>query len=152
MKISKLTVGQRVFDIQRRKMGNTTISSTDVFYVTVREIDPEGRWVLASWNGNTPEKFRERTFSKWREKEPMLVKGAFGSTRLATREELKAIREQAGIDTAQGTDEDCPWHLRKYDRREICGVSGTTKLTIKFCDLCARNIPPDPRAQKAGKS
>jgi hypothetical protein len=47
--------------------------------------------VIASWNGNTPERFYDRSYSQWRATEPMLVKSGWGQ-RLATREEIKAAK------------------------------------------------------------
>jgi hypothetical protein len=93
MKIEKLLPGQVVYSVERRKMGNTTMKTTSVFKVRIVEIDPEKQWVLASWNGNTPSKFYRRTVGKWREKKPVMIIGNFGSQRLATREEIKAMEQ-----------------------------------------------------------
>jgi hypothetical protein len=93
MKFEKLQVGKVVWSVERRKMGNTTHGTTSVFGVCIKEIDPERRWVLASWNGNPPQKFYSRSISKWREKRPRLITSAMGSQRLATRKEIKALKE-----------------------------------------------------------
>ena len=93
MKIEKLQPGMVVYDIQRRGMGNTTMKTTSVFSVYIREVCASGRRVLASWNGNPPSWFYGRAVSKWREKKPVLIHSISGSSRLATREELKQIKE-----------------------------------------------------------
>lgn len=95
MKFEKLQPGMTVYDVGRTKMGNTTLTTVSVWQVHVREVDAERRRVLASWNGNAARHFYEREFSKWREKEPLLIRSAFGRARLATREEQKAAREKA---------------------------------------------------------
>jgi hypothetical protein len=93
MKIDKLTVGQTVYSVERRNMGNTTLRTTSVFDVRIMEIDPEKRWVMASWNGNTPRKYYLGSIVKWKEKEPVLVHSMTGSSRLATEEEKKSIAD-----------------------------------------------------------
>jgi hypothetical protein len=62
MKIEKLQPGQ--ISVERQGMGNI------VFRVHIVAIDPKKRWVLASWNGNIPRRFSNRSVSKWREKKP----------------------------------------------------------------------------------
>ena len=67
MKISQLQPGQIVYNVIRRKMGNTTLRTTGVFSIRVVEVRtnqgkydtgvPISDYVLASWNGNRPEKF-----------------------------------------------------------------------------------------------
>ena len=95
MKIEKLQPGQVVFNVVRQNMGNTTMKTTSVFKVYIKEIDPEKQWVLASWNGNPARKFYKRTVSKWREKKPVMIKSPMGSQRLATREEIKAMEQKS---------------------------------------------------------
>jgi hypothetical protein len=92
VKIEKLQPGQVVYSVERRNMGNTATKTTSVFSVRIVEIDPDKRWVLASWNGNPPSKFYGRSVSKWREKKPVMVTSGFGR-RLATREEIKAMKD-----------------------------------------------------------
>lgn len=99
MKFEKLKPGMVVYDVGRTKMGNTTMSTVSVWQVAIKEIDAERRRVLASWNCNAPRYYYENSISKWREKEPMLIRSEFGSRRLATREEKKAAREAAKFDT-----------------------------------------------------
>jgi hypothetical protein len=101
MKIEKLRVGQVVYSVERRLMGNTTLSTVDVRKITITEIGPDNRWVMASCNGNVPRKYLERQTSKWRKKEPILYRyepGTFGHRmgvkRLATRAEIKAMEDK----------------------------------------------------------
>ena len=92
MKLEKLEAGMEVYDCHRHKLGNTTMSTVGVWRVRIVSVDRETQRVQASWNGNAPKTFYPRDVAKWREKEPMLIRGACGSARLATREELKAAR------------------------------------------------------------
>jgi hypothetical protein len=93
MDIKKLQPGMTVYSVGRTKMGNTTMSTVSVWTVTILEVDPEGRWVLARWNGNAPRKFYSGSIKSWRAKEPVLVESGWGH-RLATREELKALKDK----------------------------------------------------------
>ena len=92
MKFEKLQPGMVVYDVHRHKMGNTTISTVGVWRVRIVSVDHERQRVTASWNGNPARTFYPRDVAKWREKEPLLVRGALGVARLATREEQKAAR------------------------------------------------------------
>ena len=87
MTFDKLKPGTVVWDVQRRKMGNTTISTVCVYAVRVYDSDPEKQTVMASWNSNPIEKFHKGTWSKWRLKEPKTVRCALGNRRLAKRGE-----------------------------------------------------------------
>jgi len=68
--ISRIKPGQVLFTVKRMKMGNTTMSKQVVHPVTVRTVDPGGRFVEASWNGNAVEKFYEQEVAKWKVKDP----------------------------------------------------------------------------------
>lgn len=94
MKFEKLKPGMVVFDVGRHKMGNTTMSTVAVWQVRVISVDQEAQTVVASWNSNPARTYYSRSVAKWREKAPMLVRGASGRARLATREEQKAAREE----------------------------------------------------------
>jgi hypothetical protein len=111
MKIESLKPGMTVYDVGRTKMGNTTISTVSVWRVHIVSVDLEKRTVEASWNGNTAKTFRERSWSKWRAKEPLLIRGRMGYARMATREEVaahkKATAEAAAENTTQ-TNGDVP--------------------------------------------
>lgn len=132
MKIEQLEPGMRVWNVMRRQMGNTTLRDTAVFSILVKEVDPDKRWALASWNGNTAERFYSRDISKWRKNKPVTIENGFGASRLANREELKLIREQGKIDACQ-PGERCEKHRRDYSRLKASGG-----LTVKYCNECRR--------------
>jgi len=71
-KISRLKVGQILWDKRRYKMGNTNMSTWGLWEVKVLEIDPEFRWVMASWNGNRTEKMFQRRIEKYKVKKPKM--------------------------------------------------------------------------------
>lgn len=94
MKIEQLQPGQIVYSVYRHRMGNTTLHTTEVWRGQIVSINPEDQTVVASWNGYRPERFISSVWSKWRIKEPMLIDtGLMGQKRLATRAELRAMRE-----------------------------------------------------------
>ena len=88
----KLKPGQIVWNIRRHRMGNTTARTISVYQIRVIEVHADH--VIASWNGNRPEAYREREVRTWKVKEPITVKtwGGMGA-RLATREEIKKMQE-----------------------------------------------------------
>jgi len=131
MRIDQLQPGQRVYNVIRRRMGNTTLRDTAVFSIVVKEIDPAGRWVLASWNSNPPEKFHATQVSKWKKDKPVTVAIGFGASRLATREELKLIKAQKEIDAVQPEGDNCGTHFTRYRTLKVDGG-----LTIKYCNVC----------------
>lgn len=94
MKIESLSIGQIVYEVGRSKMGNTTVSTVGIWHIQIYEVDLQTRTVKASWNSNPVREFRERSWKKWRTKKPALIKSGFGY-RLATREELKALKARA---------------------------------------------------------
>lgn len=102
MKISKLQVGQVLYGTERRKMGNTTISTTAVFPIKITEIDPEGNWVLASWNYNSPRMFRQNSVTRWKVTKPVLVTYGFGHARLATKHDIAIAAAQAAGGMPEG--------------------------------------------------
>lgn len=89
MKIEKMKAGMVVYDVHRYKMGNTTMSTVGIWHVYVKEVNCEQGYIVASWNGNAPEKIYRNAAEKFRKKEPLLVKVGL-TYRLATREEVKA--------------------------------------------------------------
>ena len=95
MKFEKLQPGMTVYDVHRRRMGNTTRSTVGVWKIYVVSVDHETKRVTASWNGNPAKTFFYGSVMKWREKEPLLIRSVSGSARLATREELKDARAVA---------------------------------------------------------
>lgn len=46
--------------------------------VVVTAIDPEGCWVEASWNGNTPRKYRRSAVLRWRVSQPQPKRTVMG--------------------------------------------------------------------------
>jgi hypothetical protein len=92
VKIEKLQPGMTVYDVGRTKMGNTTLSTTLVWDVYIVSVDVEKKTVVARWNGNQERTYYFRTWSKWREKRPMLVRTGMGAYRLANRAEIAAAK------------------------------------------------------------
>lgn len=92
--ISRLKPGQVAFDVHSHLMGNTTQRSIGVWRVKIVAIDPSRQIVRASWNGNEVENFYFSRWSKWRLKEPLLIKSGW-AYRLATRAEIKASKTPA---------------------------------------------------------
>ena len=84
MKIEKLAQGITVYDVGRQKMGNTNITTVAVREVRIHSVDVEKRVVEASINGNSIREYTKNYWSKWRLKEPKLVKLGIGY-RLARR-------------------------------------------------------------------
>lgn len=70
--ISKLNVGQVIYDKHKYKMGNTTIRTWGLWTVKVLEIDTEFRWIKASWNGNQAKTYYQTQVSKWKVKKPQM--------------------------------------------------------------------------------
>lgn len=95
MTIKKLAPGMTVYDVHSTKMGNTTISSVGVWFVKIVSVDVENRTVVASWNSNAPRKYYPKSWSKWKAKQPVLITGAFGSQRIATKFDLAEIKKKA---------------------------------------------------------
>ena len=88
MTFDKLQPGVVVYDVQKHRMGNTTMPTVSVYEVRIISADPEKQTVLASWNNNRPQTYRFSRWSKWRVKRPVLVTGMFGSKRIAKRGEV----------------------------------------------------------------
>lgn len=92
MKFEKIKPGMKLYEVGRTKLGNTKLSTISVWPVFIVSVDPEKRTVVARWNGNAERTYSERTYSKWKEKEPILITDGFGRKRRPTREELAEIR------------------------------------------------------------
>jgi len=69
-KISQMKPGQVLYEIVRGRMGHTTMTRGALYSVYVKEVDPDGQWVVASWNGNPPRKYSQRQADKWRVSKP----------------------------------------------------------------------------------
>ena len=95
--IKNLKVGQTIYKTYKEKMGNTTISTTRVSQVTIKSIDLiEGR-IKYNLHGE------ERSMSEFRIKQyrvskPILIEGFTGSYRVATKEEIKKMKEEKDIE------------------------------------------------------
>lgn len=68
--ISKLKVGQILYDKHRHKMGNTTMTRWGVWTVVVTEIDPEFKWIKGRWNSNPEQTFYPKSVSRFKVKRP----------------------------------------------------------------------------------
>lgn len=95
MKFEKLQPGTIAYTVTRQRMGNTTVRTIAIHSVRVASVDTEHRTVMASWNGNAVERFYERQYSKWKETKPITITSLMGRKRLATREEIKAMKLSA---------------------------------------------------------
>ncbi len=89
MKYEDLKPGMVVYDCHSHKMGNTTMITLGTWQVRIIALDPNKRFVEASWNGNEARKFY-REWTKWTKNQPHLVRTGFGQYRLETRDERKA--------------------------------------------------------------
>ena len=92
MKLEALKPGMTVYSVGRQKMGNTTVSTTVILRFTIVAIDAENRRVMAKNYGDS-RWYSERRWSKWRLKEPILVRCGWGH-RLATREEIAEMKAE----------------------------------------------------------
>ncbi|GKX60183.1 hypothetical protein [Leminorella grimontii] len=90
MKISSLKPGDKVWSVRKYRMGNTTIQTTGVYSVVVKEV--HDTYVIASWNGNPEQRFYAGQVANWKKEQPVLVKTAVGAYRLATRAEKEALK------------------------------------------------------------
>lgn len=94
--ISKLKPGQIVWNIRRHKMGNTTVRTLSVYEIRVISVGEFS--VLASWNGNPAKHYTQRDIEKWKLKQPVTIPTWNGyGARLATREEIKAMKEKGKL-------------------------------------------------------
>lgn len=89
--ISKLKPGDVHYDVRSQKMGN--MPTTTMACWTVRVIEVHERHIIASWNGNTPRHMNSMAVQKLRVIKPVMVDSGLGRKRLATRAELKAMKE-----------------------------------------------------------
>lgn len=91
MTIDKLKPGITVYDVGRSRMGNTTLRTVTVWTVRIVSVDVATNKVTARWNHNAERTYYQRSWSKWRLKQPVLIRNSFGQARLATRDEIKAM-------------------------------------------------------------
>ena len=52
IKIESLKAGDVLYDVHSERAGNTTMRREGCWECYVRAIDPNGKWVEISWNGN----------------------------------------------------------------------------------------------------
>lgn len=91
MVISKLKVGDTVWSITRHKLGSTNIPTVSVHPVQIVEVNETS--VVASWNHNKPKQFGLNSIKGWKKEKPVLIKGLFGSQRLATKAEVAELKK-----------------------------------------------------------
>lgn len=72
--LEKLVPGQRLWERRRQRMGNTTMRGTCIFDFVVKEVNADEDWVLASWNGNPPQKYHRDSVKKWLVNDPRAAK------------------------------------------------------------------------------
>lgn len=72
MKLEKLQSGRAYYTVERRKMGNTTMSCDAVYMVRVIVIHTDGATV--SWNSNRHEHWSPRRLAKLREHPPEWIR------------------------------------------------------------------------------
>lgn len=101
MKINTLSVGQIVYvaekidsNILSNSRSKKRLKTIAVYPIYVSEISEDGRYVMASKNGNPVRRFREDQVAKWKKEEPITVKCGFGIYRLATKEEKEEIKNK----------------------------------------------------------
>jgi hypothetical protein len=70
--ISKLKAGQVLWDKHKYKMGNTTMTTWGLWQVNVIEVDADGQWIFASWNGNKPKRMYSNEVKSLKVKEPKM--------------------------------------------------------------------------------
>ena len=92
MKLSSLSAGQTVYEVVRRKMGNTSLSTVAVVPVRIEAVDEFTGFVRARWNDGPARSFQERQWKKWRLKRLVLVVGGSGRALSATA----AVARSAG--------------------------------------------------------
>lgn len=91
MKLTSLKPGDLVFNVEKTKMGNTTLKTISIYPVKIIEVHENH--VIASWNGNAPKRFGENVVSKWKKKQPVTILSGFGIRRLATKEEIAEMEK-----------------------------------------------------------
>lgn len=70
MVLKKLKPGMTVYDVRKTTGLAAFNGEWSTWSVHIIEVDAENSRVYASWNGNKPEWYHERTWSRWRLKKP----------------------------------------------------------------------------------
>jgi hypothetical protein len=99
MKINNLKPGMTVYSVERRKMGNTTISTVAVYPVKIVSLD-EDRNVVVAIKYCREGRYYRNSWSTWRKNKPMLIRCPLGNHRLATRVEIAKMKAQNGPDAS----------------------------------------------------
>jgi hypothetical protein len=89
--LKKIKAGDILYDVHTYRMGNTLLRSTGIWYVRVISVDQDG--ALVSWNGNREEHYSEEKLRKLRTVKPVMIETIMGSSRIATRAEIAAMKE-----------------------------------------------------------
>ena len=92
MKLTSLNPGMVVYDLKRRRMGNTSVVTHCVYKVRVIEV--HDNHILASWNGNSPVKIFESGVARLKKNEPVMIRSTMGYSRPATRAEKEEIKSK----------------------------------------------------------
>ncbi len=74
--ISRLKPGQVVFEV-RHHHGTDSVTQ-----VRIIEVDPEEKWVLATWGGRPARRYPPNKAKTWRINEPVTEPGLFGTRHL----------------------------------------------------------------------
>lgn len=74
--IKKLVPGQVVWEIQRRKAGNTTIKTDCLYEIRIVSVNVERGEVVASWNGNPAKTYYAKSIKGWHSEKPVRVSSA----------------------------------------------------------------------------
>lgn len=90
MKLESLKPGMVVYDVAKTRMGNTSLRTVSVWPVSIHETG-DG-FVIASWNNNAARKYGRHDVARWRKSKPVTVPTMMGGCRLATREEIAAMK------------------------------------------------------------
>jgi hypothetical protein len=90
--LNKLKPGDVLYDVHSHKMGNTTMSTMGCW--AVRVIEVHDNHIVASWNGNSAVRMNSMAVQRLRVSRPVMVETGMGGKRLATRVELKAMKEE----------------------------------------------------------
>lgn len=80
---STIKPGDRLFQVRRVKMGNTTMSRDAVYTVVIKEVH-EG-YAMACWNGNAAERWYPHNIAKLRRTEPKRKPDMFERAALARK-------------------------------------------------------------------
>ncbi|MBN1085580.1 hypothetical protein JNO12_12590 [Erwinia aphidicola] len=92
MKLTSLKPGMVVYDVQRHRMGNTTVITHSVYKVRVIEV--HDNHIIASWNNNAPKKIFESGVARLKKNEPIMIRSRMGYSRPATRAEKEALNSK----------------------------------------------------------